>query len=474
MRKKITIGLSILALTLGVLTIGYSNSGRDMPNFNNKYPSSTLVGNCSVCHTSPPTLNPYGAAYKSAGRNTAALTSIQGQDSDGDGASNLVEINAGTNPGNSSSTPPPPPPPVDTTPPSATISNPSTNPTYSTGTTPLGIGGSASDNVAVTQVTWSNDRGGSGTCTGTNSWSVGSITLLSGQNVITVTARDAAGNTATDTITITYTPPPPPPTADTTPPTVTSFNIPSTSNLLDVPINQFAATDNVAVTGCMVTTSATPPATSAPGWAPAPPVSFSFSAPGAYTLYAWAKDAANNVSNHLSRTVTITAPDSTATPDMTIWVGKWFKVTERNTGYSVGSSGIIRNSGSFVGYLKFWNWDPNNGVLQGDRYEQDPDTGQWSSESLTLLYIAGTDLDFLCSFQVTDNATNTMSGFTARLQGRGISGVLKSGTFKTLGGYYVEKSNGSGPTVHYAGGLRITGYLVPDSRIPVPSEVLLH
>ncbi len=67
----------------------------------------------------------------------------------------------------------------------------------------------------MTQVTWANDRGGSGTATGTTGWSVSGIVLQSGQNVLTVTARDAAGNTSTDTLTVTYTPP------DTTPPTVT-------------------------------------------------------------------------------------------------------------------------------------------------------------------------------------------------------------------------------------------------------------
>jgi hypothetical protein len=41
-------------------------------------------------------------------------------------------------------------------------------------------------------VSWSNDRGGSGVATGTTSWSVTGITLQSGANVITVTARDAA------------------------------------------------------------------------------------------------------------------------------------------------------------------------------------------------------------------------------------------------------------------------------------------
>ncbi len=96
-----------------------------------------------------------------------------------------------------------------------TITAPTSAATHTASATPLSLGGTASDNVAVTQVTWINDRGGSGTATGTTSWSVSGIVLQSGQNVLTVTARDAAGNTSTDTLTVTYTPP------DTTLPTVT-------------------------------------------------------------------------------------------------------------------------------------------------------------------------------------------------------------------------------------------------------------
>ena len=57
----------------------------------------------------------------------------------------------------------------------------------------------------MTQVTWANNRGGSGTATGTTSWSASGIVLQSGSNVLTVTARDAAGNTASDTLTVTFT-----------------------------------------------------------------------------------------------------------------------------------------------------------------------------------------------------------------------------------------------------------------------------
>jgi len=94
----------------------------------------------------------------------------------------------------------------DTTPPAVIITTPTSAATYATSSATISIGGTASDNVGVTQVTWANDRGGSGTATGTTTWTVGAVTLLSGDNVITVTASDAANNTSTDVLTVTYTP----------------------------------------------------------------------------------------------------------------------------------------------------------------------------------------------------------------------------------------------------------------------------
>ncbi len=96
-----------------------------------------------------------------------------------------------------------------------TIGTPTAADTFSTAATTLALGGTASDAVGVTQVTWSNAAGGSGTATGTTAWSVASVALVVGANVITVTARDAAGNTSTDTLTVTRT------SSDTTLPVVT-------------------------------------------------------------------------------------------------------------------------------------------------------------------------------------------------------------------------------------------------------------
>jgi len=118
---------------------------------------------------------------------------------------------------------------ADTTAPVVAIATPTAGPTYETDNSAITIGGTASDDVAVTQVTWENDRGGSGACTGTSNWSAANVALSLGQNVITVTARDAAGNTATDTITVTSTAPQPPTVTITGPTSQPTFSTNSTT-----------------------------------------------------------------------------------------------------------------------------------------------------------------------------------------------------------------------------------------------------
>jgi uncharacterized protein DUF4082/Big-like domain-containing protein/fibronectin type III domain protein len=88
---------------------------------------------------------------------------------------------------------------LDTTPPTVAIISPTSRSTYSASRT---LRGTASDNIGVTQVTWANSRGGSGTASGTTSWTASGIALQLGTNVLTVTARDAAGNMATASLTV--------------------------------------------------------------------------------------------------------------------------------------------------------------------------------------------------------------------------------------------------------------------------------
>ncbi len=133
----------------------------------------------------------------------------------------------------------------DTTAPTVMITSPTSSATYTATSTPLSIGGTASDNVGVTQVSWSSSRGGSGTASGTTSWSVSGITLLSGSNIVTVTARDAAGNARTATLTVTYSPP------DATAPTlkITAPTSSGTYTAISSPLSiGGTASDNVGVT----------------------------------------------------------------------------------------------------------------------------------------------------------------------------------------------------------------------------------
>jgi predicted outer membrane repeat protein len=83
---------------------------------------------------------------------------------------------------------------------------------------------------------------------------------------------------------------------DTTAPTVNQFTTVSISNSLNIPVTAFAATDDVAVTGYLITTNSTQPAAAAPGWTASAPGAFTVVSDGSYTLYPWAKDAAGHVS----------------------------------------------------------------------------------------------------------------------------------------------------------------------------------
>jgi hypothetical protein len=74
----------------------------------------------------------------------------------------------------------------------------------------------------------------------------------------------------------------------------------------------------VGVTGYLLTESSTKPAASAAGWTASSPSSYAFGSAGAKTLYAWAKDAAGNVSNSKSASTTITVPPATDTIPPTI------------------------------------------------------------------------------------------------------------------------------------------------------------
>lgn len=90
--------------------------------------------------------------------------------------------------------------------------------------------------------------------------------------------------------------------SDTTAPTITAFTMPSTATSTTVSVSSFTATDDTAVTGYCITTGNS---SSGCSWSGSAPSTATGSA-GANTFYAWARDAAGNVSNASTANTTIT------------------------------------------------------------------------------------------------------------------------------------------------------------------------
>jgi hypothetical protein len=136
-----------------------------------------------------------------------------------------------------------------------------------------------------------------------------SYTFTAGGNVTAYAwAKDAAGNVSSSKsapVSITLT--------DTAPPKVTSFTLPATATSMAVTVTSLTATDDVGVVGYLITESATAPAANAGGWSATAPTSFTFSAAGSVTAYAWVKDAVGSISTSLSSSVIIALPLSQPT-----------------------------------------------------------------------------------------------------------------------------------------------------------------
>jgi hypothetical protein len=107
----------------------------------------------------------------------------------------------------------------DPDPPIVTITAPASGGgSYVTDRSTVNLAGDVDDAVGAREVTWSNDRGGSGAVTATINnwagpwrWEVKGIALYEGDNLITVKAIDAAGNFDISTLMVTYNAPAPPP-----------------------------------------------------------------------------------------------------------------------------------------------------------------------------------------------------------------------------------------------------------------------
>ena len=172
---------------------------------------------------------------------------------------------------------------IDTTAPQVNIDSP-TGDIYFAAAANLDLSGVASDNVGIASVTWSSDRGASGAANGADYWSISGISLKKGDNTITVTAEDTAGNSATDSLIV-----------NRTLITINKGAKDTSTRLVELDI-----TDSGVVAAWLVQEAAsTPsqPSASDSRWVSSKPTSYILSSGnGEKTIYLWLKDENGNVS----------------------------------------------------------------------------------------------------------------------------------------------------------------------------------
>jgi hypothetical protein len=156
------------------------------------------------------------------------------------------------------------------------------------------------DNYDVAAINLYVDSALKGTIIGPAPYSItwNTTTYPDGNHILSADATDSSGNTGTSaSVTVLV-------SNDAILPVVTAFTMPATATSLAVAVSSFTATDNSGVvTGYLLTETNTKPAPTVTGWSATAPSTYTFSASGSKTLYAWAKDAMGNVSDSSALTV---------------------------------------------------------------------------------------------------------------------------------------------------------------------------
>jgi len=207
------------------------------------------------------------------------------------------------------------------------ITSPTSSPTYTAIGSSVTLQGTAADNVGVTQVTWMNSRGGSGTATGTSNWVASAIALQLGSNVLTVTARDAVGNTTATNLTVILN--------DMTSPTVTVTAPAAGTTLTGTVVVSASATDNVGVVSVQFKLDGTNLGLEAT----IPPYAMTWNTTtttdGAHALTAVARDAAGNTAMSAGVTVMV-ANTSTPATDVTSPAISKVSLSVTSSGVAIG------------------------------------------------------------------------------------------------------------------------------------------
>ncbi len=148
--------------------------------------------------------------------------------------------------------------------------------------------------------------------------------------------------------------------------------------------------------------------------------------------------------------------------DMSIWIGKWFKVTSQETGYAINPqdpSQMHKYSETATTYMKGRSWADK--VLSFDAYDYDEEKAQWSVDEVLVNYFGGTNLNFVgYILNGPEEPGEVPRLMTLRFEGKMKGAELQNASFTSLGAADL-----------WVGGLEIgsakaNGKLIPESQVP--------
>ena len=166
-------------------------------------------------------------------------------------------------------------------------------------------------------------------------------------------------------------------------------------------------------------------------------------------------------------------------PNLSMWVDTWFKVKMTGTVYCFSDIGVkprpsytvSETAGSL--YMNITDWDttttPDTPFLVVDVYERD--SGSWEYfGTVNIYYFAGNDLKFVGTAQVDDPTSSSLSllfVFTGKRNPANTAFIMDGSTkLSTMGSYIIEVDDIPGSTERWAGSAKLSGPMVPVSKLP--------
>lgn len=165
-------------------------------------------------------------------------------------------------------------------------------------------------------------------------------------------------------------------------------------------------------------------------------------------------------------------------PDLSIWVGTWFKVKMTSTVYHFSNIGVkptpsyAESESGGTTYIKITDWDattPGAEFLVVDVYEKE--SGIWVQvDTVNIYYFAGSNLKFLGSTLVSDPMGTSLSllfVFTGKRNTANTKFIMDGSTkLSTMGSAILEIDDDEGSTERWAGAAKLSGPMVPESTLP--------